>query len=439
MLLPVNAKKLIDLIISNGHQAYAVGGFVRDTIMNRVVGDIDIASSATPLELEDVLLKENIKFVETGIKHGTITAIIDNIPYEITTFREDGDYKDNRHPEDVTYVRDIKADLSRRDFTINAIAYNDFDGIVDEFDGIGDIDRKIIRCVGDADTRFKEDALRIMRAIRFASVLGFDIEESTKKAIFDNKNLLLNVASERIFVELKKLLMGDNVESVLTEYRDVIAVVIPELIPTFDCEQNSKWHIYDVYTHIVKSVAISKKVDYIRLALLFHDIGKPACKRTDELGFDHFKGHPQKSAEIALTILKRLKASNECINKVIKLIEIHDFHIKNDRALIKKWMRTYGVDIVYDYIDIRFADVSTHNLDLVRDELDILDQVKPVIKSILDNNEPYRISDLAINGNDLILLGYSGKSIAEKLEDLIDIVSSNPELNTKSQLLEIAK
>ncbi len=439
MVLPNNAKKLIELIISNGYQAFAVGGFVRDTIMGREALDIDICSSATPKELENILDSNNIKYIETGIKHGTITAIIDKTPYEITTFREDGDYNDNRHPNEVIYVRDIKSDLSRRDFTINAIAYNDEVGIVDEFDGVDDINNRIIKCVGNADTRFKEDALRIMRAIRFASVLGFDIEDNTKKAIFDNRELLKNVASERIFVELCKLLLGDNVENVLQEYRDIIAVIIPEIEDTFDCVQNSKWHIYDVYTHIVKSVAAAPKVDYIRLSLLFHDIGKPACKKTDEQGIDHFKGHPLKSVEITSGILKRLKVSNEYYNKILKLIEIHDYHIKNDKGVIKRWLREYGVDITRDYIVVRLSDTATHNLELVTPEMELLNQINPVIDEIIANNEPYRICDLAINGNDLISLGYNGKEISDMLEQLIDIVSFNPELNTKEQLVQIAK
>lgn len=439
MNLPQDAKLILDLINSNGYQAFAVGGFVRDAIMNRNCGDIDICSSATPQELEALLDDNNIKYVETGIKHGTVSAIINHTPYEITTFRTEGEYLDSRHPESVAFVRDINSDLARRDFTINAIAYNDTDGIVDLYSGTDDIKNCIIRCVGDPDTRFQEDALRIMRAIRFASVLCFDIDSDTKSAIFRNKDLLKNIANERIYTELSKLLLGDDVERVLTEYRDVIAVIIPEIKPCFECGQNSKWHLYDVYTHIVKSVAISPKVDYIRFAVLLHDIGKPYVKTTDEFGKDHFKTHPQKSVEISRDILKRLRFSTENTNKILKLIEIHDKHISKDPYDIKKWMREYGAEIVLDYIDVRIADVSTHNLELVSEEIKMLHEVRDIINDYIANNVPYRICDLAVNGNDLIELGYFGKDIALMLERLIELVSAQPKLNIKELLLNIIK
>lgn len=434
MQLPINAKRLIDMIIEQGYQAYAVGGFVRDSIMGTKCGDIDITSSATPNELEEILDNNGIKYIETGIKHGTITAIIDHIPYEITTFRTDGEYNDNRHPDDVRFVRDINEDLARRDFTINAIAYNHKDGIIDIFGGVEDIENRIIRCVGDANTRFQEDALRIMRAIRFASVLGFDIEENTKKAIHDNRELLKNIASERVFVELRKLLLGDNVEKVLDEYRDVFAVIMPEIVDSFDFPQHTKWHVHDVYTHTIKSVAVAPKVDYIRFALLLHDIGKPAAKTTDENGVDHFKGHAIISTELAKPILKRLRVSNEFYNKVIPLIEYHARYIKDDSANIKMWLRTLGEELTLDYIDVKIADLSTHNLELSQSEIDALYQIKAKAIDIINSNEPYKISHLAINGNDLKTLGYTGKDIADKLNELVELVSANPSLNTKEQL-----
>lgn len=438
MKLPINAKKLIDLINESGYDAYAVGGFVRDSIMNRECGDIDIASSALPNELEAILDANGIKYVETGIKHGTISAIIDHVPYEITTFRVDGDYIDNRHPNDVEFVRDISSDLSRRDFTINAIAYNDRDGIVDEYDGVGDINRGIIKCVGNADSRFKEDALRIVRCLRFASVLGFDIENETKKALFDNKELLKNISVERVFVELNKLLLGDNVEKVLLEYRYVLAVVIPEFIETFDFEQNTKWHIYDVYTHTIKSLALSPKVDYIRMALLLHDIGKPATYTFDDRG-GHFIGHQIESAKIAKTVLQHFKASNEYINKVVTLIENHNDYIRNNNVGVKRWLNRLGQQMTYDYIDVKIADLSTHNIELSKKEIENLNNARKRIDSIVNNNEPYRLSDLNINGNDIKNLGYSGKEIAEALNFLLDEVIKNPSINNKQILIEKIK
>lgn len=439
MKLDENAKKLIMLLQNNGHRAYAVGGCVRDALMGIQAKDTDITTSATPEQTEKILYDNGVKFVETGIKHGTVTAVVNHIPYEITTFRVDGEYNDSRHPENVCFVSDIKEDLSRRDFTMNAIAYNETDGYIDIFGGINDINSRVIKCVGNPDKRFNEDALRILRAIRFASVLGFDIDENTKQAIFNNKELLLNIAGERIFTELKKLLLGDSAEKILLEYRDVIAVIIPQIKDSFDFPQNSKWHIYDVYTHIVKSVAVAPKKDYIRLALLLHDVGKPFVKTTDENGQDHFKGHPSVSVELSKAALKQFKVSNDIFYKVIKLVKIHDKHITLKPSNIKRWLRELGEDLTLDFIDVKIADMKTHNLDLAGSELEYLEQVKELTKKIIASGEPYRISDLKINGKDLLAIGYKGKQISDELESLINIVSSNPEFNTREKLLNQAK
>ncbi|MBQ9516787.1 MAG: HD domain-containing protein [Eubacterium sp.] len=439
MELPVNAKKLIATLTAAGYDAYAVGGFVRDSIMGCEAGDIDITTSATPQEVEAVLADNGIKFVETGIKHGTVTAVIERESYEITTFRTDGDYLDNRHPENVQFVRNLKDDLARRDFTVNALAYNDEVGIVDEFGGVEDINNKIIRAVGDPDRRFKEDALRIMRALRFAAVLGFDIEEHTSQAVFDNKDLLKNIATERIYTELVKLLLGDYCEDILLKYRDVFAVVLPELAPCFDFEQHSKWHLYDVYTHIVKSVALTPKKDYMRLAMLFHDIGKPFVKTTDDNGQDHFKGHPIISEQKARVILDRLHASNGIKHKVQTLIANHDYYITPKPSNIKRWLRNLGEDLTLDYIDFKIADLMSHNLDLSMPEIDTLKRIKLQTIEIINSGEPYRISDLAIGGNELKQIGFEGKQIADELDKLISDVSGNPTLNQKEKLLHIAE
>lgn len=434
-----NSENLINLLLENGFCAYLVGGCVRDALMGRASGDIDIASSAKPDELEHLLSQYNIKYIETGIKHGTVTAVLDKTPYEITTFRTEGIYKDNRHPENVAFVEDICLDLSRRDFTVNAIAYNEKDGLVDPFNGLEDINNKTLRAVGDPDKRFREDALRIMRGLRFASVLGFEIEKKTKSAIFRNKEFLKNIAVERIFTELKKLLSGSNVENVLLEYRDVIAVVIPELKATFDFPQNTKWHLYDVYTHIVKSVAVSPEKDYIRFTLLLHDISKPECKTTDKAGQDHFNGHPVAGAEKAAEILNRLKVSRDFFNKVTKLVRIHDFHILYDKANIKHWLRELGAERTFDFIDVKIADLATHNLDYAGKELELLYSIKELTQQILDNKEPYKISDLKISGNDLVNIGYNGAQISKEMDELLGFVIENPASNEYSVLLNKAK
>lgn len=439
MLLPQDAKKLISLLHSCGYKAYAVGGCVRDFLMGTTPKDIDIATCALPEETETVLKNADIKYIETGIKHGTVTAIVNRTPYEITTFRSDGEYKDNRHPENVEFVKNIEDDLSRRDFTVNAMAYNDEEGLVDCFGGKEDLENRIIRCVGDPDTRFNEDALRIMRALRFSSVLGFDIEKQTAQSIIKNRALLSNIAVERIYVELVKLLLGDNCEAVLLKYRDVIAEIIPELKPSFDCAQNSVWHIYDVYTHSVKSLAVSPKKDYIRLAMLLHDSGKPFVKKTDSNGIDHFKTHPAVSYDIAKKVLKRLRVSREVFDKVTLLVKIHDEHIYPDKRSIKMCLKVLGEDMTLDFIDVKIADMKTHNPDKVSDTCSTLYNIKKICENIIADNEPYKLSQLKINGNDLLSLGYNGSEIKKELDYLLDKVIENEENNNREYLLSLAK
>ena len=392
MFRPESAKRIIDILQKSSYKAYAVGGCVRDAIMQREVGDYDITTSALPLQVEEVLKANNIKFVETGLKHGTITAVIDHIPYEITTFRTDGKYSDNRHPESVSFVSDIKEDLSRRDFTVNAIAYNELEGFVDLFGGRKDIERRLIKTVGNADERFNEDALRIMRALRFASQLSFDIEEETKHSIFRNKELLCNIAIERFFIELKKLLLGDNCVKTLGEYKEVIRVVIPEL-------NGGKINAMDF---------APKKLN-IRLAILLTD-----CKNAPE-------------------VLKRLKVSNEIYNGVIALLE-NSYAELNSNASIKQLLNKIGEELFFDLIEYKKSLLKSENK-----QTNGIETAVRNAQQIIENNEPYKISDLAINGFDLMNLGYQGKDISAMLEKLLAEVIANPEKNKKDILLNLAK
>lgn len=439
MNIPNNVNLIFKALCNCGYEAYFVGGCVRDYLMNRACNDFDITTSAKPLEIEDALNKSGIRFFETGLKHGTVTAVIDGEPFEITTYRTDGKYLDARHPESVEFVTDLSDDLSRRDFTVNALAYNEHDGIVDKFGGIDDIKNGIIRTVGNPDKRFNEDALRIMRALRFASTLGFKIESETADSIHKNAELLNNISSERIYSELMKLLLGVNCEKILLEFKDVIGVIIPELIPCFSCEQNTKWHLYDVYTHIVKSVSCCENKDYLRLAVLLHDIGKPQCKTTDSNGVDHFFGHPQRSVEISEAVLKRLKTSREYTKKILKLIEIHDKKISPTGESIKFWLRALGEDLFFDFMEVKLADMKSHNLQYAGESLVLFEKIKRLANEIISNNEPYRICDLAIGGNELVELGYRNAKIKNELEKLIVDVSKDPRLNTKEILKDIAK
>ena len=435
MNLSDSSKKLIHLIGSAGYEAYAVGGCVRDFLMQRPCDDIDITTSAKPDELEKILSDNNIKFIETGIKHGTVTAVLNGKPYEITTFRKDGDYKDSRRPETVDFVTDIKEDLSRRDFTINAMAYNHSEGIVDLFDGQTDLNNKIIRAVGNADLRFKEDALRIMRALRFSSTLGFEIEESTKKAVFDNMHLLSNISSERIFTELTKLLIGDYAMQVLNEYREVIGVIIPELKPAFDCGQNNPWHIYNVYGHIIHAVHAAPKDKIIRLTMLLHDIGKPQVKTTDDRGIDHFKTHAAMGAEIAKKVLKRFKVSNEIFDKVTTLIYYHQSVENVDNIRIKRWLAKIGEDYTRALFQVRLADLYAHNPEKIGYEVEKLSELQKELEEIIAAGEAFKLSDLSVNGNDLLALGYKGRAIGEKLDEILNLVVDDKLENEKKAIL----
>ena len=330
--------------------------------------------------------------------------------------------------------------MSRRDFTINAIAYNpNKDEIVDLFGGRDDIENKIIKAVGNPDKRFKEDALRIMRAIRFSSTLGFEIEENTKAALFRNKELLKNVSAERIFTELSKLLLGDNVFDVLTEYKEIIGVIIPELVPIFTCGQNTVWHIFDVYTHTAKTVEQAPRLLSLRLTMLLHDIGKPFAKTTDGNGVDHFKGHQKISADLAAPILKRFKISNELYDRVMLIIPIHDIHIGTKKKNIKKWLNRLGEQGLRDLIAVKRADKLGQNPKMTGEELQNLVTTESLVDEIIANAEPYSVKDLKINGFDLINLGFKGKEIGDILSAVLEMVIDGKLENEKDILLKYAK
>ena len=439
MVLSDSAEKIIKIIEQSGHSAYAVGGCVRDFLMKRPCDDIDITTSATPDALEKIFDDNGIKYIETGLKHGTVTALQDGEPMEVTTFRTEGGYNDNRHPDSVEFVSDIETDLSRRDFTVNAMAYNENTGIIDLFGGQQDIKNKLIRTVGDADKRFTEDALRIMRALRFASVLSFDIEENTKKALFKNKELLKNISVERIYTELSKLLMGENVFNVLVQYREALAVVIPEIEHIFNISQNTSWHIYDVWTHTAKAVEQSPKDLAIRYTMLLHDIGKAFAKTTDEKGIDHFKGHQKISADYAEGALKRLKAPNEIYDRVMFLVPIHDMHIGTERKNVKKWLSKIGESRLRDLIAVKRADKMAQNPEKTGEELNNLAVTEEMLNSIITDGEPFTVKDLAVNGNDIKKLGFEGKKIGDILSNLLERVVNDELNNDKETLISAIK
>ncbi len=433
--IPQDVFNILNKLEQNGYQAYIVGGCVRDSLMGKKPYDIDIATSALPQEIKEVFSTE--KIIETGIAHGTITLIYNNKQYEITTFRTDGEYKDNRHPDGVCFVKTIKEDLSRRDFTVNAIAYSQARGICDEFDGQKDIKDKVIRCVGEPNKRFNEDGLRILRALRFASTLGFEIEKNTSESIMLNRNLLINISAERISQELKKLIMGVDVFKIMTEYRDVIAVIIPELVPCFDFNQHTKHHSYSVYDHIIKSVEQAPQDLNIRLCMLFHDINKPQTFHSG-VSKGHFKGHQIPSAETAVRIMKRLKLDNNTIKEVKDLIIEHDNRYPCEKKSVKKYISNNGYDFFKKQLMVRKADTLAQSMYKREEKLKTIEMTEILGDKIIKEGKALTLKALNINGNDLKPF-CSPKEIGKILNSLLSLVIDEKIENEKIILLDKAK
>ncbi len=439
---PKAAKIALEHLHNKGFEGYLIGGSVRDFLMNTDIGDVDITTNATPEKVKDVF--SNFRVIETGIKHGTVTVIIENEPVEITTYRSEGTYSDNRHPDSVTFSKSLADDVTRRDFTMNGIAYNFTDGIVDLVNGKKDIENKTIRAIGDAKTRFQEDALRILRALRFSSVLGFDIEENTRSAIFECKDLLLNISAERIRDEFIKLVCGENAGEVLSEYASVFAVIIPEINGMIGFEQKNRHHIYDVYTHSIKALEQGKREKTVRLALFFHDIGKPLVAHFDENGEQHYYGHPKKSAEITEEILTRLRFDNDTKNKVLTLVKLHDTPILiNDETTlslkrIKKLMSQIGKELIYDLIEVKRCDNLAQNPKYYRGD-DFYESAVKAVDEIINEKQCFCLKDLNVSGNDLIKIGYSGKEIGKALDRCLNAVMDGKIQNVYENLIDFLR
>lgn len=435
-----NASRVaVETLKSCGFEAFLIGGSVRDFIMGMPIGDIDVTTNATPEQVKDTFV--DFRVIETGIKHGTVTVLIENEPVEITTYRCESTYSDNRHPDSVTFSTSLADDVVRRDFTMNGIAYGFDSGFCDLVGGIEDINNKIIRCIGDPEERFHEDALRILRAMRFSAVLDFRIEENTKKAVHNCRELLKNISAERIREELIKLVCGKNAYNVLQEFSDVIGVFIPELLDCVNFLQYNHHHIYDVYTHSLKALECSRPDPVIRMSLLLHDIGKPLTAHFDEKGERHFYGHPKKSAELAEKILMRLRFDNDTKNKIVTLVRFHDSpvmveqSVAPDRKRIKRIMSQIGEELIYDLIEIKKCDNSAQDPRFYRGD-EFYNEIYRMIDEIISEKECFSIKDLNINGNDLIRLGYKGKQIGDKLKECLSAVIDGKILNEYSALAE---
>lgn len=438
IVLPENVKIIIDNLNKNNFEAFIVGGCVRDSIIGLTPHDWDICTNAKPEEIKKCFEKFNT--FDSGIKHGTISIVLDGEVFEVTTYRIDGTYSDNRRPDSVTFTSDITKDLARRDFTINAMAYNEQSGLIDPYGGKNDLHDKIIRCVGNPDFRFNEDALRLIRALRFASVYNFAIDNKTSESIHKNADLLKNIAVERISVELNKLLCGYGAEGILNNYRDVFAVFIPEINPMFDYNQHTKHHNRDLWRHTTYSVKSVDDNPLLRMSMLLHDIGKPkACKR-DEDGSCHFKSHPKYSAEMSDNILRRLKYPTDFIETCITLIKYHDVRFNGSKRQLRHVMSAIGDKNVELLLKIQRADIMAQSDYKHKEKLEKLDLACKVYREILADKDCFTLKQLEINGNDIKKLGVDeGVKIGKILKMLLSLVIEDKLKNEKSALIKKAE
>ncbi len=439
MLLPPSVTQVMDRLYQAGYTAFVVGGCVRDHLMGIPPHDFDMTTSATPEEMKQVF--SDMRVIETGIRHGTLTVLSQGEPVEVTTYRIDGGYRDHRHPDSVTYTDDLREDLRRRDFTINAIAYSPALGYQDPFSGMADLEAGLLRAVGDPDARFEEDALRILRAIRFSSVLGFPPEEETEAALYRKKDLLSHVSPERIREEMTKLLLGDHVESVLSRYPAIIAVPLPEIAPMVACGQNSVYHLYSVWEHTLRVVGGTPKAPRLRWAALLHDIGKPASKFVGEDGKDHFYGHPSASHAIAEAILRRLKFDTKSLSHILALVLHHDDRPPAKRLKLLRLLSEMDYPLLYDLLDLTWADSHAQNTShpVVAASLATAIQAKEMLQAMEQEGVTYRISHLALSGDDLLRLGFPrGKQIGDTLQKLLGDVQEGRVTNTKDALSQRA-
>ena len=436
--LPYAVRVATEKLNDAGEEAYIVGGCVRDALRGVVPNDFDMTTSALPERTKEIFGEYRI--IETGMKHGTVTALIDGESLEITTFRVDGEYEDHRRPSEVTFTRSLKEDVARRDFTINAMAYSPDSGVIDFFGGVDDLRSGIIRAVGEPDRRFNEDALRIMRAMRFASTLDFEIEPKTAESMVRNKELLKIISAERINVELSKLLMGKGCGRILTQYAVILGEIIPEIVPCFGFEQENHHHIYDVYAHTVKAVEACPKDRNIRMAALLHDIGKPRTFSVGADGVGHFYGHSEVSVQIAEAVLERLKFDNDSKKEILTLIKYHDPVIEPTKAAVGRWARRLGMELLFELLDLKAADNLAQAPECFG-RLETYERIRGIANEMLEENACFSLKNLAVNGGDLInVAGFKpGKAIGDTLSALLDAVISGELPNERDVLLEKAR
>ncbi len=432
-----SSEYIINALKGAGYDAYIVGGCVRDMLLGITPKDYDICTSALPQEVKQCFSGHNV--IETGIAHGTVTLLFEGIPYEITTYRTDGVYSDNRRPDNVTFVKSLKEDLRRRDFTINAMAYSHTTGVVDYFDGKEHLSKGIISAVGDPDLRFSEDALRIMRGLRFASTYGFKIATATADSMLKNRHLLKNIATERIQVELTGIICGKNAEKILCDFSKIIEIIIPELSPCFGFDQRTPYHKYDVWRHTLKAVAAARQDKIIRYSLLFHDIGKPDSFTVDDAGIGHFYGHASISVAITERILNRLKFDAKTATTILTLVKHHDNLINADKKTVRRWINRLDYDGFKQLIYIKQADITAQGNNECETRLKNCAELLQIADQLLREGDCLSLSTLNINGTDLINIGYKqGRCIGKLLADILSKVMDEELKNDREQLVAYA-
>lgn len=436
MEMPFQIKELLERVENAGYKAYLVGGCVRDYVMGMQPHDFDIAVSCVPSETARIFA--DCRVIETGLKHGTVTVLYKGLGIEMTTFRVDGEYRDGRHPEAVTFSENIEDDLSRRDFTINSMAYGLKSGIIDPFGGRGDIEDGIIRCVGDPDKRLTEDALRILRALRFASRLGFSIEEGTKAALLSHKSDLKKISAERIFSELQQILCGKYIKSVMLEFHEIFSVILPPLAVQVGYDQCSKYHNSTLYEHTARAVEAAPAEPVMRLVMLFHDMGKPQCRTDGEDGAGHYYSHAQISMKIADELLRGFKCDNSRRATICQVVKYHDIPIDASRKYIRKKISDLGYDIFRCVMLAHIADDSA-KADFVLSRVDTEREILKIAEEIAAEKPCLTVKELAICGNDLKSLLPPSPKMGEILKQLLAEVVEESISNEKNALFERAK
>lgn len=433
ILIPPHALTVVERLERYGYEAYVVGGCVRDSLLGRSPKDWDVCTNALPEEVLRVFRRFHV--IKTGLQHGTVTVMVDHQPVEVTTFRIDGNYTDNRHPDSVNFVSRVEEDLARRDFTINAMAYNPTRGLVDAFDGQADLRARIIRCVGEPDARFNEDGLRILRALRFAARYNFGIETETAFSIHRNRHLLENVSVERIFSELKGILLGEGVLGMMQAFPDVFTVIIPELAPGIGFEQHNPHHCYDVWTHTAHAVQAAPADEAVRLALLLHDIAKPATFTRGADGKGHFYGHGTRGAELARSIMHHLKSDNATLQTVVTLVREHDNTLPTTAPGMRRLIGRLGVELLQQLLAVKQADMDAQSTHERPQKQATLRNARLLLEDVLEEPPAFSVGDLALTGRDLMAMGLQpGPAIGQTLKTLLTEVQDETLSNTREAL-----